>query len=108
MVCSFQIRMRRDKSFQPRQSPTQETSFFYKESSLSNNSDENNIKNISVQMHRIESESDSTTEEYNSHVSRISQQVFVKENNVKKYEKMSKMMTTFFSSVSKQRNNTKL
>lgn len=59
-------------------------------------------------MHRIESESDSTTEEYNSHVSRISQQVFVKENNVKKYEKMSKMMTTFFSSVSKQRNNTKL
>ena len=101
--------MRRDKSFQPRQSPTQETSFFYKESSLSNNSDENNIKNISVQVHRMESESDSTTEEHNSYVSRISQQVFVKGANTKKYEKMSKMMTTFFSSVSKkQRHNTKL
>lgn len=97
--------MRRDKSFQPqRSSPTQETSFFYKESSLSNNSEEN-IKNISVQVHRSDSDDSS---EQNSYVSRISQQVFVKDNAVKKYDKMTKIMTTFFSSVSKQRNNTKL
>ena len=98
--------MRRDKSFQPqRSSPTQETSFFYKESSLSNNSEENNIKNISVQVHRTESDDSS---EQNSYVSRISQQVFVKDNAATKYEKMTKIMTTFFSSVSKQRSNTKL
>ena len=73
--------MRRDKTFQPqRSSPTQETSFFYKESSLSNNSEEN-IKNISVQVHRTESDDSS---EQNSYVSRISQQVFVKDNNAAK------------------------
>ena len=95
-------------------SPTQETSFYYKESSLSSKESRHKpgkIKDVACQVHKVASTSSSCDDESscseaaNSYVSRISQQVFVEDSQPLN---MKKRVASFFSSVSKYKGNTKL
>ena len=115
LLAAIMVRIRRNEtSFQPhRVTPTQETSFYYKESSLSSGRDHEEIKDVAVQVHHHHqstssdgsSSSSSSSEASNSYVSRISQQVFVPDGNKKN---MRNKVASFFSSVSKYKGNTKL
>lgn len=123
LLAAIMVRMRKNEAtFHRKSSPTQETSFYYKESSVysSNSKDENSgIKDVAIQVHKDHQEgslkssiADSISDGANSYVSRISQQVFVDPKHAKNYDIKNKF-ASFFSSVSASKskyktNNTKL
>lgn len=108
LLAAIMIRMRNrtEASFRIEDKKnTQETSFYYKDSSLSTSNEESgsNCKNAAVQVHN-ECSSSSSGSERNSYVSRISQQVFVEPEK----SHLKTKVASFFSSVSKYKSNTKL
>lgn len=103
LLAGIMIRVRKssqkdlDKSAVDQEKST-ETSFYYKESSVSND-EEGNIKDVAVQVHQSAIISDdSLSDGGNSFVSRISQKVFIKEDQPSKNDIKAKL-TNFFSSV---------
>lgn len=115
---AIMIRMRNKNEYQtrPRSPATQETSFYYKESSVSTANNESpkavqvSKEDVSVQVHKVGSSSGSSSgsDAGNSYVSRISQQVFVSGGDAKNYHNIKSKMASFFSSVSRYKSNTRL
>ena len=117
LMAAIMVRIRKNEAnFPTRSSPTQETSFYYKESSISSH-EVHRHQDVAVQVHKEHSNTSTTSNSSNSSensyaASRISQQVFVDPKQVKHQYDIKNKVASFFSSVSKYKTsnygNTKL